>query len=269
MWRPLLRALLMTMLMVAPCLAQAEQPTTPVDQDAAKSRAKELAVVARQRRAAGDLPGALDLYKQAYAIYPSPYLLWPQAELYLLTDHPDAAQATLGRHEQGFPAGAYPSGQGPAEIQALRDKIVAHEVAMRIAPSRLVPGTINLRRTSTSAQSLLRRIGWGTLGGAALFLASGGIALGVHEQQLGVWNDDATCLTGGFTRQDNCGDHLTTANRAQDAAIATSVIGGALAGTAAVLLIISRPRAEQHSAKLSWACAPATGKIGAYCVRTF
>lgn len=167
----------------------------------ARAQAKELARRAQERRGAGDMKGALELYRKAYDTFPSPYLLWPQAELYLATDRLAEARETLDRHERAFPQNAYPPDQGPAEIQALRGRIAARETeiaAQKQRPAQVVapppepkvapPPPVTVVRTEPAGGRAPRRLTWLSYAGIPAgvlglgLLTFGGIALGVDGQ---------------------------------------------------------------------------------------
>lgn len=229
----------------------------PNDKEAVQ-QAKALATSADQQRVSGDLQGALQLYLRAYQVHPTPYLFWPQAELYLAMGKPVEGLAALRSHREAFGPEDYPTGRGPAAIVELERKLQA-QFSLNLASKRHpAPGT--------DRQVLLRKLGYSALGSAGLFLVGGAIAQGVRESYVYHWNSDE-CLADGLTRDHNCMGLRSSYEQAGSAAIAVFVLGGVLSVTSASLLLVSRPRLERRL--VSWACLLDPGSVGVACAGTF
>jgi hypothetical protein len=119
------------------------------------------------------------------------------------------------------------------------------------------------RASASLAQRPLRLAGWATLGGGIATLAAGAIATGIRENAAKQWNDDSRCLSTGKTRYQTCGAYYDTATAAEKAAIAGYTIGGALAVTSTVLMIVDYRRARARPRAFA-GCGPGPA-IGISC----
>jgi len=111
-------------------------------------------------------------------------------------------------------------------------------------------------------------LAWVALGGAAVGLAGGGIALAIREGHAADWNDDAVCLAGGLSREQNCADSRKSAESAETWAIVGFAAAGVFAAASAVLFLMgSGGDEEAASARLS--CGAGPGEVGGACAVSF
>jgi tetratricopeptide (TPR) repeat protein len=110
-----------------------------------------------------------------------------------------------------------------------------------------------------------RTLSLAALSGAVVVAAGGLGAQLAREGSIERYNDDAVCLRDFRSRLSNCGGELAAADTAQGLAIAGFVTGGALALTAAVLLLVT-PK-ERRPPRL--ACGPGLGGAFALCGGSF
>lgn len=100
------------------------------------------------------------------------------------------------------------------------------------------PPAVTAKTTPPAAGPDLSLWGWVAAGGAAAGVGAGVAGLVLRANRVNAYNDDAVCLVGGRTRDENCGDELDAANTFQAMAIAGLVVGGALAGTSILLFVL-------------------------------
>jgi hypothetical protein len=81
----------------------------------------------------------------------------------------------------------------------------------------------------------LSTFAWIAAGGAAIGLAGGTALLFVRNGHMTEYNDDAVCLAGGRTRDENCRPKLDSANSAQTGMTVALIGAGVFAAGAAVL----------------------------------
>ncbi|MEZ4409900.1 MAG: hypothetical protein R3A52_26010 [Polyangiales bacterium] len=102
------------------------------------------------------------------------------------------------------------------------------------------------------------------LGGRVLL--AGALAAQVTERvYAAAYADDARCLAGGRTRDENCAPLRETADTARALAITGWVAGGVTLAVAAGLWLF----APRERAAPSLACAPTLGAPGAACALRF
>lgn len=89
-----------------------------------------------------------------------------------------------------------------------------------------------------------------------LLSAAGGVVGTVlRESAASEWNDDDVCLQGGLTREENCGDKKTRAERAGVASGVLYGVGGAMVLVGAILIAVDGGDDEPEQA-LRPRCAP-------------
>jgi hypothetical protein len=110
--------------------------------------------------------------------------------------------------------------------------------------------------------SMHRTMAWATAIGGAAGLVTGAILAGVREGAVSSFND-AGCVEdhGVATPTGDCQSDQSTANALAPAAIASFVVGGALAATSVVLWVT----APSRGAERAFACAPTLGSPGLAC----
>lgn len=96
---------------------------------------------------------------------------------------------------------------------------------------------------------------------------AGGVASSIiREGAASDWNDDEVCLQGGLSRQENCGDKETRANRAGVIAGVLYGVGGAMVVVGAILIAVHGGDDEPEQA-LQPRCAP--GFASLHCEMSF
>lgn len=126
------------------------------------------------------------------------------------------------------------------------------------------PGTPPQGRALPPSQGgVTRALAWVSLGVAAASLGGGAIAMVVRDGAAGRWNDDARCLAGGRTREENCSDDRATASTAHDLMIAGYAAGGVLA-VGAVVLFVASPSRERavETPRVSFGVGPGGVTVG-------
>jgi hypothetical protein len=111
--------------------------------------------------------------------------------------------------------------------------------------------------------------------GEALGLAALGGGLGAYfvgQSAADRWNNDSICLANGMTRSANCSNDRSTAEAAQNGAIASFAVGGVLVAASTLLLILAprEPREKPvEAARVSFGCGAGPGMIGVACGARF
>lgn len=153
----------------------------------AKVQARALKAEAERLRASGQTQAALERYQAAYGVFPTPLLLWPMAQLHLELGHAEEGLAALRRFEEGVLPEQMPPGQGPAELQTVRARLLelqrpkAAATLSPLAPAALVTPVI--AKQPEPRQPVYKKWWfWGTLGVVAAGTAVG-ITLGVLASQ--------------------------------------------------------------------------------------
>lgn len=208
----------------------------------AREQARSLSQRARAHRQAGDDAGALALYQQAYELYPSPFLAWPLAELYLATRALDRAEELLDEHARSFAGSKYPEGQGEAEIAALRARIAE----ARRPPPPPPPPVVVVAPPPPPPPAPRPRLGpwkW-ALSASGLALAGAGAALLAVNRRRG---DE--CWAPGDLR--SCAVLLDTS---APGGVALGLGGAALVGGAILFVLDARlgRREPPRLARASW-----------------
>lgn len=88
----------------------------------------------------------------------------------------------------------------------------------------------------------LRHLGWVALGSAAVLSGGAVAAMVVRDDASARWNDDARCLGGGRTREQNCAASRQQAELMQSLMIAGYTAGAVLAVSAVVAFAVSPSR---------------------------
>ena len=97
-----------------------------------------------------------------------------------------------------------------------------------------------------------------TAGGAAVALGVGVAYLFIRNGHVDRYNDDSVCLVGNRTRDENCGDELSSANTAETIMIAGFAGGGVLAATALTLFLLDGSGDDSSTSALG----PGPGDVG-------
>ncbi len=90
-----------------------------------------------------------------------------------------------------------------------------------------------------------RILGWVSVGFAAVGFGGALAGYVLHEDAAARWNDDALCLRGGRTREQNCARHRDEALTAQNLMIAGFAVGGTLAIGVVLLFATAPSRGER------------------------
>lgn len=117
---------------------------------------------------------------------------------------------------------------------------------------------------------LAGRIIAGVMAAAAVgFGIAGGVELGVREQHVALFNDDARCLGNGMLRIVNCGDEYTAVSHSETRAVELFLGGAAFATTAVLLFLVTRPEKPRQEklrpTTVGLGCGPGPGAIGVAC----
>jgi len=124
--------------------------------------------------------------------------------------------------------------------------------------------------TAPSA-SPLPTIGWITVGVGVVGVGLGAVFYAQRESAASDYNDDARCLVGGRSRDENCGADGSAARSAETLMTVSLVAGGVLvAGGLALLLLGGRDSRETAPQQARATCVPMLGPIvGAACEGRF
>ncbi|MDO9015959.1 MAG: hypothetical protein Q8S73_33050 [Deltaproteobacteria bacterium] len=135
------------------------------------------------------------------------------------------------------------------------------------SPARPVTGSNPPPRVVLAPRgSMHRTMAWATAIGGAAGLVTGAVLAGVREGAVSSFNT-AGCIEdhGVATPTANCQSDQSTANALAPAAIASFVVGGALAAASVVLWVT----APSRGAERAFACAPTLGSPGLACGARF
>jgi len=89
----------------------------------------------------------------------------------------------------------------------------------------------------------MRTAAWLSLGGAVALFTGASVAVLVHNSNTAIYNDDARCFHGGFTRDQLCSSYRDAASTAQTVAI-VEFQAGVLAVGASIVLFTLAPKAR-------------------------
>lgn len=135
---------------------------------------------------------------------------------------------------------------------------VATTLPVVIAPVVVAPPVV-----APAPSGVTRVLGWVSLGFAVAGVGGGVAAMVVRDGAAERWNDDARCLAGGRTREQNCGDDRALVSTAHDLMIGGYVAGGVLAVGAAVLFLASPSSRESAAApRVSFGIGPGSVSVG-------
>lgn len=133
-----------------------------------------------------------------------------------------------------------------APLEGARE--AAATVALRpVGPTRGAPRDPPPREPTPSTGGVTRALGWVSLGVAALSLGGGVVAMVLRDGAAERWNDDARCLTGSRTREQNCSDDRVMVSTAHDLMVGGYVAGGVLA-VGAMVLFLAAPLSQERAA---------------------
>jgi hypothetical protein len=141
------------------------------------------------------------------------------------------------------------------------------------APERFGGSVARVNDTGSASNGNVALMAVGVTGliVGALGLIVGGVAVSQREAAVANWNDDSRCLSATMplaTRQQLCGDQLSTINTMQTLEEVGFIAGGALVVGGAVAAFIGWPRGGERStpAHARFAgCGLGPGSIGARC----
>lgn len=124
-------------------------------------------------------------------------------------------------------------------VQLARARVEAPSRVVVVAPPGPVGGA---PVASASTGSTQRTLGWIAAAGAVVFAGGGLAAMLVRDSSAEFWNDDARCLVGGRTREQNCSPSRERAELMQTLMIAGFTAGAVLAVSAAIALPLAPSR---------------------------
>lgn len=157
------------------------------------------------------------------------------------------------------------AGRVSMEVSAPQRVTVRRDV--RVRARELTRESVDLAlatpATPTSSAATTRRVfAWVAAGGAAVGLGVGVAGLLLRNDAAARWNGDA-CLSGGRTREANCGSLRADGERDEVLSGLGFGLGGALAVTS-LLLFVTLP-SERGEATARLACGPGPGSLGVSC----
>lgn len=135
-------------------------------------------------------------------------------------------------------------------VQLARDVVAAEPVLAPPLPApeapRAVvtppPEALRVRTEPAPVSRTLHHLGWVALGSAAVLAGGGVAAMLVRDDAAARWNDDARCLGGGRTREQNCAASRERVELMQTLMIAGYTAGAVLALSAVVAFAIAPSR---------------------------
>jgi hypothetical protein len=132
-----------------------------------------------------------------------------------------------------------------------------------VGPTRVVLRDAPPRELPSSSGGVTRALGWVSLGVAALSLGGGVIAMVLRDGAAERWNDDARCLTGSRTREQNCSNDRVMVSTAHDLMVGGYVAGGVLA-VGAMVLFLAAPSSQERAAgpRVSFGIGPGSVSLG-------
>lgn len=135
------------------------------------------------------------------------------------------------------------------QLASAREVVAAEPV---VAPPRAEPApprgvtpppeAPRVRPEPAPVSRTLHHLGWVALGGAALFAGGGVAAMLVRDDAAARWNDDARCLGGGRTREQNCAASRERVELMQTLMITGYTAGAVLAVSAVVAFAVAPSR---------------------------
>lgn len=135
------------------------------------------------------------------------------------------------------------------QLASAREVVAAEPVVtpppVTPAPPREVtspPEALRVTPAPAPVSRTLHHLGWVALGGAALFAGGGVAAMLVRDDAAARWNDDARCLGGGRTREQNCAASRERVELTQNLMIAGYAAGAVLAVSAVVAFAVAPSR---------------------------
>lgn len=155
---------------------------------------------------------------------------------------------------------------GPGSLARETIKLVAQET--NTMPDAAAETTV------PESSNIYAIVGWTFAGAAAVGVAVGTAGLLIRNDEIDAYNDPS-CLAGGRSRDENCGDRLDAADSALAMGISGFVAGGAFAIGSLVFLLLdddapsAKETAGRSSGDRSFVCAPGPGDIGAACALRF
>lgn len=116
----------------------------------------------------------------------------------------------------------------------------------------------------------LRIAGGIGLGVAALAFGGAIAATVIRNQRANHWNDDGACVYSDVSksRLENCGSDWDAIHLTQSLSTAGYAVGGALAVTSVVLIVLS-VKPKKSEAKVTWNCGAGPGELAVACTGTF
>ena len=139
----------------------------------------------------------------------------------------------------------------PLAVRPAAAPVVARS-DVRLPPSRELP----------SSGGVTRALAWVSLGVAVAAGGGGAVAMVLRDGAAERWNDDARCLSGGRTREENCGDERRTVATTHDLMVAGYVAGAVLAVGSAVLFVASPSRERAPEPRVSFGIGPGGVAVG-------
>lgn len=129
-------------------------------------------------------------------------------------------------------------------VQLARLRVEAPPTRAAVAPEAPVRGGSAPVAVAPTG-STQRTLGWIAAGGAVVFGGGGLAAMLVRDSSAAFWNDDARCLVGGRTREQNCSPSRERVELMQTLMIAGFTAGAVLAVSAAIALPLSMSRRHE------------------------
>jgi hypothetical protein len=134
-------------------------------------------------------------------------------------------------------------------VQLARDVVAAEPVLTQPPPVPESPRAVvappeapRVRPEPAPVSRTLHHLGWAALGSAALLSGGGVAAMLVRDDAAARWNDDARCLGGGRTREQNCAASRERVELMQTLMITGYTAGAVLALSAVVAFAVAPSR---------------------------
>ena len=252
-------AVLASVLLVGPVLAQPGPPPTPQQ----KAQVQDLVKQAIAKSQAGDHPGSIELYQKAYAVIPLPTLLSNIGAEYQLAQDKVAALKYFCEYLEKDPAGmlaTYATGQAKL-LQSELTKTNVDDAGVCKAPAKVEP-KINPPPPPPPPAAAPHDPGKGLKmvgligGGAGVVTLGLGLYFGYRAGKI---SDDISTHTGAW--MNDIVAYQDEGQRDEYLQIACLTIGGALVVGGALLYLKGRSKTSAEQTTISPSVSPGGGGV--------
>lgn len=151
---------------------------------------------------------------------------------------PDRREVAVGEGETVRVVVQLAPEASPERVEAPAPQVIVRTVVVPAEPRVVTSPTEPARPSGT-----LRALAWVATGSAALFVGGGVAAMFLRDAAAARWNDDARCLGGGRTREQNCGDDRAAVGT-MDALMIAGYVGGGVLAVSAIVAFAAAPHAR-------------------------